>query len=35
MASRSHRSGHPPPPRIADDGLVFTLPVIFRVKGQQ
>jgi protein TonB len=24
----------PPPPRIADDGLVFTLPVIFRDKGQ-
>ena len=23
-----------PPPRVADDGLVFTLPVIFRVKGQ-
>jgi periplasmic protein TonB len=23
-----------PPPRVADDGLVFTLPVVFRVKGQ-
>jgi protein TonB len=23
-----------PPARVADDGLVFTLPVIFRVKGQ-
>jgi protein TonB len=24
----------PPPPLIADDGLSFTLPVIFRVKGR-
>jgi len=24
----------PPPPLIADEGLRFTLPVIFRVKGK-
>jgi TonB family protein len=24
----------PPPPAIADDGLSFTLPVIFRVKSK-
>src|SRR6266436_2896939 len=24
----------PPPPLVADDGLIFTLPVIFRVKGR-
>jgi protein TonB len=24
----------PPPPRVADEGLSFTLPVIFRVKGK-
>ncbi len=24
----------PPPPRVADEGLSFTLPVIFRVKGR-
>jgi protein TonB len=23
-----------PPPRVADEGLTFTLPVIFRVKGK-
>jgi hypothetical protein len=25
----------PPPPLIADDGLAFTLPVVFRVKGRK
>jgi periplasmic protein TonB len=25
----------PPPPRVADEGLTFTMPVIFRVKGQK
>jgi TonB family protein len=24
----------PPPPRVADEGLSFTLPVIFKVKGR-
>jgi periplasmic protein TonB len=24
----------PPPPRVADEGLTFTMPVIFRVKGR-
>jgi TonB family protein len=24
----------PPPPAVADEGLSFTLPVIFRVKGK-
>ncbi|WP_141385375.1 TonB family protein, partial [Nitrobacter winogradskyi] len=24
----------PPPPLIADEGLSFTLPVVFRVKGK-
>jgi outer membrane biosynthesis protein TonB len=30
-----HRSDPvpPPPPLVADEGLSFTLPVIFRVKG--
>jgi periplasmic protein TonB len=23
----------PPPPLVADDGLTFTLPAIFRIKG--
>lgn len=31
-----HRSDPvpPPPPLIADEGLSFTLPVVFRVKGK-
>jgi TonB family protein len=24
----------PPPPLVADDGLSFTLPVVYRVKGK-
>jgi periplasmic protein TonB len=24
----------PPPPDVADEGLNFTLPVIFRIKGR-
>jgi periplasmic protein TonB len=24
----------PPPPRVADEGLTFTMPVIFRVKAR-
>jgi TonB family protein len=31
-----HRSDPvpPPPPLVADEGLSFTLPVVFRVKGK-
>jgi periplasmic protein TonB len=25
----------PPPPLVADEGLTFTMPVIFHVKGQK
>jgi hypothetical protein len=24
----------PPPPLIADDGLNFTLPIVYRIKGK-
>ena len=31
---RRRRSGPQPPPLVADEGLNFTLPVIFKVKGK-